>query len=235
MSKISATDLQHLHELYVQYEETKEKLNRGPNQVRMRRNQVEKKRNELEACRQQLLQIRKTIDEKNLQLKTNEAKIAELRVKLNQASSNREYDIIQTQIDADIMANSVLEDEIIELLEKVDVLKKKCGELESEWKRAEADAKEFEQRVAAEEPELKRRLEQLHEEIAEAEKAIPSEVADDYRRLVARYGATALAPIMGDACSQCFFSLSPQLFIDVRAGRLVFCRNCGRLLYAPQR
>ena len=234
MSNISASGLRHLHELHLQLSEVTEKLERGPKRVEARRQYAKRKHAELEACQQQLLELRKSADAKNLQLKSNEAKIAELRVKLNAASSNREYDIIRSQIDADTMANSVLEDEILEILDKIDQLRARCGELEQEWQKAVEDEKRLSEEVAAEEPELRRQVETLESKIAEAEKMIPAEIADDYRRLVHAHGPTALAPAVNDACSECYFSLSPQSRVELNSGRIVFCKNCGRLLYRPE-
>ena len=70
--------------------------------------------------KEKLLELRKSADGKSLQLKSNEAKNLDLTAKLNAASSNKEYEIISSQIEADKMANSVLEDEILEALDKVD-------------------------------------------------------------------------------------------------------------------
>jgi len=233
MSNISASGLRHLHQLHLELSEITEKLERGPKRIEARRQYAKRKHAELEACRQQLLELRKSADAKNLQLKTNENKIAKLRVKLNAASSNREYDIIRSQIDADTMANSVLEDEILEILDKIDQLKVRCGKLEQEWQEAVADEKRLTEEVTAEEPELRRRVEGLEAEIAEAEKMIPAEIAEDYRRLVHAHGPTALAPAVNDACSECYFSLSPQSRVELNSGKIVFCKNCGRLLYRP--
>ena len=70
-------------------------------------------------------------DQKQLQLKAGEEKIKDLKRKLNAAASNREYQILKEQIAADEMANSVLEDEILEALEKIDQFQAKIAEAEA--------------------------------------------------------------------------------------------------------
>ena len=57
-------------------------------------------------------------------LRSGEGKILELETKLNQSSTNREYQALKDQIAADNMANSVLADEILEAMERVDGFKK---------------------------------------------------------------------------------------------------------------
>ena len=60
------------------------------------------------------------VDKKQLQLKTGEDKVKDLRYKLNASTSNREYQALLEQIAADEMANSVLADEILEGLDACD-------------------------------------------------------------------------------------------------------------------
>src|SRR4051794_4950840 len=90
--------LKRLHELHLQLREVQSELELGPRQIAARRQMVAKKQAELEDRRQKLKQAKVTADQKNLQLKTNEAKIAELRAKQNSITSNREYDILRGQI-----------------------------------------------------------------------------------------------------------------------------------------
>lgn len=67
-------------------------------------------------------------DQKQLLLKSGEDKIENLRVKLNAAASNREYQALKDQIAADQMAGSVLADEILEAMEKIDELAAQLAE-----------------------------------------------------------------------------------------------------------
>ena len=71
------------------------------------------------------------VDKKQLQLKTGEDKVKDLRHRLNAAASNREYQILLEQIAADEMANSVLADEILEGLEACDADQKRLAESEA--------------------------------------------------------------------------------------------------------
>jgi uncharacterized protein len=56
---------------------------------------------------------------------------------------------------------------------------------------------------------------------------------DSYRRLVHAHGAGALASVENRACTACHAILSPQDNLNVKTGKLIFCRSCGRLLYPP--
>lgn len=227
----TASSLQELHKLHQQLQGFEESLSRGPKQIRAREQAVERKRAELDEQKQQLRQLQMAADQKSLQLKSNENKITDLRAKLNQAASNREYDILRTQIDADTMANSVLEDEILEALEKVDAMQARLKQTEKEIADGEAVRKRTADEVAAAAPGQQARAAELRESLSEAEKHLPSTIVDQYRRLVNAYGAGAMAAVVNRACTSCYAILSPQLLVEVKSGKPTFCRDCGRLLY----
>lgn len=228
---MTAAGLRELHQLHIRLQEVREQLRRGPGQIAARRQFVEKKQAELAAGRARLLELRKLADSKSLQLKSNEAKIADLKGKLNTASSNREYDIIKGQIDADIMANSVLEDEILEAMEKIDAEALKLQALEREVAAAEETRKRLAEQVEAERPSLEHRAAELERQVLAAESKLPPAVADVYRRLVQAHGAGALAAVTQKACGACNTTLSHQELIQLNTQEIIFCRACGRILY----
>ncbi len=225
--------LKQLHDLHIELREVEGELELGPRQIAARKQAIEKKQADLEARRQKLKQVKMAADQKNLQLKTNEAKIAELRTKQNTVTSNKEYDIYRGQIDADTMANSVLEDEIIEALEAVDRTQIELKQFEQEVAAVETDLKKLAQQIEQKIPGLKERSGSLKAQVAEAEKFLPDEVADKYRRLVQVHGADALASVENKSCSNCFLSLTQQMIVELKSGKLLFCKSCGRLLYLP--
>ena len=228
------TALRELHRIHTEIQRVRTELERGPRQVRAKQRLVENKTAEIEQLRGRLTQTRKNADEKGLQLKSNEAKLHNLQIKLNQATSNREFDAVKGQMDADTMANSVLEDEILEALEKVDALRTGIETAQKEKAALDADAEKFASNVAASEGDLKAELSRLESSLAVAEKIIPAGLMSDYKRLVQGHGASALAPIDGKACSNCMNTVTTQQSIDLRSGRFTFCRNCGRLLYQAE-
>lgn len=227
----AASGLKDLHQLHIQLRDVQEKLDRGPKQVKARQQFAARKQAELDIRKDRLVELKKLANQKSLQLKTNDAKIADLRMKLNTASSNREFDIIKSQIDADTMANSVLEDEILETLETADSVESELKRLEGEFETATAGAKRVAQEVAAAEPRLKEETAELESALRAAERSLPGQVATVYRRLVNAHGAGALAPVENKACTACNAILAPQECVLVNTDQIIFCRSCGRLLY----
>lgn len=226
--------LRELHQLHLRLREVHEKLTEGPRQVEIRRKLVQRRQENLEEKTEELRRLKLAADEKSLQLKTNESKIAELKLKLNTASSNREYDIIKSQIDADTMANSVLEDEILEALEKVDRTAEAIATCEAELSAAREEEQALSQKVTAAEPGLREEANRLEGALAAAERELPAAILDRYRRLVGAHGADALAAVEEKTCTACYTLLSPNECVELNVGKTLFCRSCGRLLYRAE-
>ena len=226
--------LKELHQLHLKLYEHQQMLENGPRQIAATKRLVERKEQELEEHRSQLTELQKAADDRNLQFRTNEQKIEELKLKLNQAASNKEFDIIKGQIEADTAANAVLEDEYLEMLEQIDVKREELKELEQALGDVRTSATKKAAEVEANEPGLKQTIATVSTEIKSAEACVPTSLREDYRRLVAAHGPGAICGVDAGACNECFTELSPQVQMELRCGRVVVCRSCGRLLYLDE-
>lgn len=150
----SGMQLKGLHTIHLALRDVQALIDRGPKQTLAKKQLIQKRQADHEAARDRLKQARLLADQKNLQLKTQEARIAEYRAKQNTAASNREYDIIKGQIAADEMSKSVLEDEIFEALEQIDKCQLEIAEREKEVAAAQAELVRYEAEYAAEKPGL---------------------------------------------------------------------------------
>lgn len=228
----SENTLAELHRVHQRLSDLKDELERGPRQLKARVAHTQQKLSELEAQRQQQKQLRMLADQKSLQLKSNEAKIEELKARLNQAQSNREFDVLKAQIEADKVANSVLEDEILNTLERVDMAQAAVKKLEEQVAASKEEEARFAAALEKAQPGLLSEIAALKEQLAQAESKLPPEVRVPYERLVLAHGAGALAQIEGDTCGACYVKLPTQHAVQVRAGQITLCKTCGRLLYA---
>lgn len=227
-------DYTRLHQLLQDLKNVQGKLIRGPRQIKARQKKIVAANSELAEKEGELKTLRAEADRKGLDLKTKESQLVEFKRKLNGAASNREYEIITGQIDADIAAKAVLEDEILEYLDRVDLLqseidsdKKAIADLEVE---TEKFAEDFRQRVES----LKAEAAELEGKAKEAEKVIPSEIREQFQRMVEAYGPDAMAECTDGVCSNCFVQMTPQSKVLLNNGKTLFCGSCGRLNYLAQ-
>lgn len=230
----SVVDLHALHRFHLALKSVQDELARGPRQVRARDNQLAQLDVEKKAKEDELKHTRANTDRKNLDLKSSETKLKDLDRKLNEAASNREFDILKGQIAADNASNSVLQDEILESLEKVDLIMREIAAIAERRAKLETERNAFAAQIDALAAGLRKQEEELKGQVQEAEKMIPESIKAHYRRLVDAYGADGMASIDNGMCTHCFVSLTPQIAVVIGSGTgtPTFCPSCDRLLYA---
>jgi predicted nucleic acid-binding Zn-ribbon protein len=174
------------------------------------------------------------LDRKQLDLKSGEQKVLDLRVKLNGANSNREYQAFLEQIAAAEMAGSVLSDEILEGMEKLDQLHAATKEAEKNLAAGKQEFEKAKQAVESSAATIRNDVTQLEADLARAEKALPSDLKADYQRVVRSKGADSLAAADDGVCTGCGQQITLNMQNELKLSKLVFCRSCGRLLYLPE-
>ena len=223
-----------LHRVHRQLSDLRERLARGPKQVQVMEAHVKKAEEEVNHSKAAHKQARIASDEKQLQLKQREAKLSDLTAKLMAANSNKEYQLLKDQIAADKQANSVLADEILEALERIDQLAAAVKTAEQSLGKQKDELARVRERVEQQQEGLESELARVSAELKTAEAMVPEDFRDDYLRLAKSRGADAMAPMEGESCGGCFQTLSPQVQDLLRRDKPVFCKTCGRLLYLPE-
>lgn len=224
--------MRRLHSLHLQLNDLEGQLDRGPRQIKASAAIVAKCTETLESARQDVKKATMACDDKQLQLKSREDRIEELKAKLNISNSNKEFNLLKEQIAADNQANSVQSDEILEGLERIDLLQQAVATADKELSEK---SKEHEKRVQTVEGRMevvRADLEHVHSELDKSETEVPATVRSEYKRLTLSRGDEALAPIEDDSCGGCNQTLTTQMVDRVRLGFLTDCPCCSAWLYS---
>jgi predicted nucleic acid-binding Zn-ribbon protein len=231
----SAQQLVTLHQLHQRARALRDRMASGPKTLAARTAALAARQADLE-------QARKALQETKVQLKKHEhsvqgidTKIDDLKTKLNLVKKNEEYKALQNQIAHDQAAKAKIEEEMLMELETIDSQTAQVGKLEGDVKRFSGEVAALQREIDEQSLAHKTQLVELEAAIIAAETTIPEPYRDRYRRIVARYGADALAACEDGACLGCFTSLTPQMVNDLINGEgLSFCMSCGRLLYLSE-
>lgn len=233
-STVTAAALRELHRLHSQLSDLRGRLDRGPKQIAAHKASVAQLDAALTAAKNLSQETRKAADRKQLDVKAQEEKIANWEAQLNSAKSNKEYQTFQEQIAAARMAASVLEDETLELLGRIDETIAEVHRHEERLAAGKAELQKVEANVAANSETLRAEVARLEADLAEAEKQLPGDFKSDYQRVVAAKGAEGLAPCEDGVCQGCGQSTTLQMQADLKGSKPVFCKSCGVLLYLPE-
>lgn len=231
---VNAVALRELHRIHQQLADLRERLDRGPKQIKAREANVAKLEAELAKAQADSKAARVHVDQKQLLLKSGETKIEDLRRKLNACGTNREYQALLEQIAADEMAKSVLEDEILESMGKIDEHLAVIKDCQEKLAKGKDELSKAQQAVRDQHGSLMTDFERLDAELKKAEALLPSDFKDPYNRIVKSRGSDAMAQVEGESCGGCFQQITANTMNSLAMGRAVFCLSCGRLLYLPE-
>jgi predicted nucleic acid-binding Zn-ribbon protein len=231
---VTTETLRTLHRIHRQLGDLEDQLTAGPREVVVRTRAVDLAEARRTGAEDEVRKAKMAADAKQLQLKSAEAKIRDLEGKLNACKTNREYQTLQEQIAADRMATKVLEDEILEALERIDTLKPTVPAAAVEVESARRLLDGARQRVAAETGRLEGEVTRIREQLELVEKDLAADLRDGYLRVVKHKGADGMAAVEGETCGGCDQRITGNMMSELLLGRSVTCRSCGRLLYLPE-
>lgn len=231
MGTDASAALKALHSLLQQLARAEAGLSEGPRRIVLAEKQIAQTEQQIEQQKQAIRDARKSADEQNLRLKSKEAEILKLQGQLNTATSNKEYDIIKGQISAATASRGEIEEQGLMALEAVDAANaalKSCeADLQARRKALQTVRADFE----SSKPVLEKEIQQLQQQIAAAEEIIPGSDRDNWKRLRGAHGANCMAVVEDEFCTACDQKAIAQDLVRIRTGTIVFCRDCGRVLY----
>ena len=231
---VTAAALRELHHLHQQLAELRDRVERGPKQIRAREATTAQLKAKVDEARARTQETQMTINRKQLDLKAGEQKVVDARVRLNAASSNKEYQALVEQIAAAEMAGSVLADEILESMEKVDALQLAVKDADKALAAGSQELEKARQAIEASAASLRADIERLETSIVQSEAGLPADIRVDYQRIVRSKGANGLAAVDDNVCGACGQQITLNMQNELRLSRPVFCKSCGCLLYLSE-
>lgn len=204
-----------------------------PDKIKEFDRMLQEKSSSLKALEEESKKVQITHKEKEGDLKTKEEAIKNHQAKLYQVKTNQEYTALEKEIGSITADGSLLEEEIITLLDRVDEIKKKTVKekeiLDGEKKKVDEEKKKIEVEKKAAEAEYND-LSQKRKEFAAG---IDKGALAKYERILYKKDGLAMVPVVAGACGGCNMNLPPQVINEAKLQEtLTFCGNCARILYS---
>ncbi len=173
--------------------------------------------------------------EKENELASKEETIKKCESQLYQLKTNEEYATMKKEIGGHNADKSVLEDEIIGILDEAEAAKKDVEKDKRAMKEEEAKLKTEKARCAGELKEIEARLNSLNAERAGMAAKADRGILAKYERILKGKDGLALVPVREDSCGGCHMNLPPQVINEIRMkSGLVYCEACARILYIEE-
>lgn len=173
-------------------------------------------------------------DRKKLELEVESKKelIAKYSAQQWQTRKNEEYKALTHEIDTCKAAISALDDQQIELMEKIEAAERQVAAAAENLRKAKADCEVQLRQMAEAETRLGKQLADAEEARTAAAATIESILLGRYERILKSKGDKVVVDVQRGVCGGCHMKLSRQNVIDCQADRdIVQCPNCARILY----
>jgi len=195
---------------------------------------LDQQRQALDTRKGRVKELRKDTAVKELELRSAEEAIEKLTVQLNRARTNKEFTAFQHEIASKRADSSRIEDQVLAAMADIEQLEAEARELGKSISQIEGEHRQEATGIEGDIAGLNARIAELQKGRAAAAAKVEASVLDEYERIAAKKGASALAAVVANSCQGCFMQLPPQLGHELRGGRqVVRCPNCSRLLYLP--
>ncbi len=223
--------LENIHYLLKRRASVSEAIERCPRAIKVAENAVSSFEAAVEEAKLNWQSCKKSSDSKQLTMNQREARIKDLQGRRNGCSSNKEFQLLNDQIAADEQANSVLADEILEMLERADELNAKVVIAMSNLEAGQKELARIQSEAHDKQQRLERDLGEVQALIAAEEKELPSDFLVEYRRRVQANQEEALARTDGQTCGNCHQMLNVQMLSELYQMLAINCKGCGAILY----
>ncbi len=194
----------------------------------------EKKKSNAKAAEGTLKAAQLQQKQKEGDLAQREEKILKLQGQLYQLKSNKEYSAMELEIKGFKADKSLLEEDILRLLDTVDAVKtmvaKEKEALSSEEKKFQADLAELNKKAS----ELQIAISAEEEKRKTYTPNIEVRLLSQYERILKSREGVALVPIVNNACGGCHMGFPPQVVNEAQQHeKWIICESCARLIYWP--
>jgi len=228
--------LKRLQSLKSKINELKEYQERRKQDVQEKKTQIEDKRTLAEKKHEEKLSSQKEIDGKELDLKTDEGEITKYNVQLNSIKTNKEYTALCTEIGSKKADMSILEDEILNSMSRLEPVNEEYNKLQEDLRREEESFKDLIESVDADAKKTDIEIEKIQNDQKKYIDALDEDTLYHYNRLSNIKGGKAIVAVVDNMCGGCSMKITAQTLNLLMGGNeLVFCQSCSRILYLEEK
>jgi len=227
--------LEHIHLIQTRLDDLNGRLRRGPLLLKTQAGNIQKCTEKLEKIRAEHGLLVAAAKKKEQEVAAHDQAIIKRKLQLQEAKTNKEYQALQMQIQADEAARNVLDDEALEAMDKAERFAPNFLPAEADLKKAQELYDTTKKKFFSEKPHIESEIADYNQQLQTEEVKLPKEFREVYKRLVRSVGgANALAVVEQQKyCGGCNHQIPVNSLAQILAKKPIVCSSCARLLYVP--
>jgi len=210
----------------------KEEKDRYPKEMKKLDEKQRAERERIEKEKEKIESLEKARRQKESQLALEQEKIKRAGGRMSEVKTNKEYQALLSEIETIKEANNRMEEEILQVMDEIDELKKDLSKREKDAgvsvEKLEGERKKLQEKMAHDEKVWEKQMERRDV----LSKQIESKLVKLYNTLKEKREGVGVVSVKHETCQGCFVNVPPQMFIEVQKNNaIVRCPHCNRILF----
>ena len=216
----------------IQIMENEKKLVSTPKKIEKMDSDIKAMQDKISKEKEILEELEKERKRKEKDLELDKEKVKKFESKLYEVKTNKEYQALLKEIETAKLMNDKEEEEIIEIMVKIEDLKKDYESTSKLLKEKEKVTEVEKKKLLAEIDSVDKTINKLKQQRDNLLSVVDKTLRETYNMLISKRGGMAVVNVKNGVCLGCFMNIPPQLFIEVtKNNRLILCPSCNRIFY----
>lgn len=213
----------------------KERDGEKPEKIREIKEDFESEKSILSSLEEETKRTQLKKKEKELDLETKEESTRKAQVQLYQLKTNQEYKAKLKEIESLKADTSIIEEDIIKILEESDEKSQKLAEKKKLIAEKEKESNLKIKQIEEEIKELDAKIKNLQDKRNILAKKVDPNVLKRYEHLLKNRNGLALVPLKDGSCGGCFMNLPPEMTNKIKQYKeIIQCEMCARMVYLAE-
>ncbi len=227
--------LRTLNDIDVRLGVVKRDLERLPRELAEKQAPMKSMKAAIDRAKMEVIRMKVDADSADLEVKAGEEALKRLGVQMDLLKTQKEFEAIRRQMEAQRNWNKENETKELGILEKMEAKTKDIEKQQAALDALDLASSDESTRIEKELGELRARYEELSGQRAKIAPEIPDTELTIYNRIAGR-GVVALSFVKNGNCSECYMRLPAQIQNLALIGKdLTCCPSCGRILTAEKK
>lgn len=165
-------------------------------------------------------------------IQMNQSRVKKSREKLGSVKNNKEYQSILKEIEDMQVKNSMVEDEMIAILEQMETIERSIHTKKNETEKIKVQVDIEKKTIQQDMIRNQQRLVRLEADIAKISQQVEPELLRKYRLVKDQTRGIAIAAVHHAVCQGCNLNIPSQMYDKLqRFETLTMCPHCQRIIY----